>query len=52
MLSKRIQNRVLQAMYRPKLSRSRLISKGALSFFDDLEKALEEKITPLLSDLF
>ena len=53
---KRMQNRILQAMYRPKISRNRLglslISGNALSFLDELENTLEEKITPLLSDLF
>jgi len=51
-----MQNRILQAMYRPKISRNRLglslISGNALSFLDELENTLEEKITPLLSDLF
>jgi len=49
---KRIQNRILQAMYRPKVSRSRLISGNARTFLDELENTLEEKIAPLLSDLF
>jgi len=49
---KRIQNRILQAMYRPKVSRSRLLSGEALSFIDELDKRIEEKITPLLSELF
>jgi len=55
---KRIQNRILQAMYRPQTARrpSRLnlsfISDDALTFLDELENTLEEKITPLLSDLF
>ncbi|MCL2287051.1 MAG: hypothetical protein FWC32_11905 [Firmicutes bacterium] len=49
---KRLQNRILQAMYRPKVSYGRLISANALAFLDELESALEEKITPLLSDFF
>jgi len=53
---KRIQNRILQVMYRPHIVRSQsrlnLISGDALTFLDELENTLEEKITPLLSDLF
>ena len=49
---KRIKHRILQAMYRPKVPHRRFMSGNALAFLDDLENALEEKITPLLSDLF
>ena len=49
--SKRIKNRILQLMYRPRASRSYLPA-DTLSFLDELERGLEEKITPLLSDLF
>jgi len=49
---KRLKNRILQAMYRPKVSRSRLLSGDALSFIDELDRRIEEKITPLLSELF
>jgi len=46
---KRIQNRILQAMYRPRTSR--LISISALSFLDELDTEIDEKITPLLAEL-
>jgi len=49
---RRIKNRIMQAMYRPRMSRNRLISGDALSFIDELEQRIEEKITPLLDDLF
>ncbi|MCL1786878.1 MAG: hypothetical protein FWG38_02725 [Defluviitaleaceae bacterium] len=49
---KRMRHRILQVMYRPKVSHGRFISGGALAFLDDLENALEEKVTPLLSDFF
>jgi len=49
---KRIQNRILQAMYRPRISYGSFFSDNALTFLDELENTLEEKITPLLSDLF
>jgi len=48
----RIKNRILQAMYRPRVSRGNFISPNALSFLDELETALEEKISPLLDELF
>jgi len=49
---KRIQNRILQAMYRPSSSRLRFLSGDTLTFLDDLEKEISENVTPLLSDLF
>ena len=49
---RRIKNRILQAMYRPRTSRKRFISGDALSFFDELEQRLEEKIAPIWDDLF
>jgi len=49
---KRLQNRILQALYRPKMRRYDFISQGAVSFLDELENVLEEKVSPLLSDIF
>ena len=58
MLSKRIQNRILQALYRPRKGRNpltaatgRLISGDALTFLDELDNQINEKITPLLAEL-
>jgi hypothetical protein len=48
----RIRNRLLQLLYRPKAARSRYISAEALSLFDEWDKKIEEKITPLLASLF
>ena len=48
---KRIQNRILQAMYRPKVSRTSFISGDTLTFLDELDKHIDEKITPLLAEL-
>ncbi|MCL2189565.1 MAG: hypothetical protein FWC16_10780 [Defluviitaleaceae bacterium] len=48
----RLRNRLLQMMYRPKIRRARFISAEAYSFLDELDKRIEEKVTPLLRDLF
>ena len=49
---KYLQNRLLQALYRPKSRQNSLISKEANTFFDEIENALDEKVSPLLSDFF
>jgi hypothetical protein len=46
----RFRNRILQLFYRP--VRPRLFSPQAMASLDDLEKAIEKKITPLLKDLW
>jgi hypothetical protein len=48
----RLRNRLLQFFYKPYKGKTRFISAEALSFLDDLDKKLEEKITPLLDSLF
>jgi hypothetical protein len=48
----RIRNRLLQLLYRPATGKPRFISAEALAFLDDLDKRLEEKVTPLLESLF
>jgi len=48
---KRIQNRILQATYRPRVNRNRLISGDTLNFLDELDNEINEKITPLLAEL-
>jgi len=48
---RRLKNRILQTLYRPKV-RTGFISAEALSFLDELETVLEEKISPLLEDFF
>jgi len=49
---RRLQNRILQMFYRPKVTSNVFLSTNALSFLDELENKLEESIAPLLSDLF
>jgi hypothetical protein len=48
----RLRNRLLQLLYKPAKGKTRFISAEASSFLDDLNKRLEEKITPLLAGLF
>ncbi|MCL2603759.1 MAG: hypothetical protein FWD90_04710 [Defluviitaleaceae bacterium] len=48
----RIRNRLLQFLYKPVKSKPRFISAECLSFLDDLDKRVEEKVTPLLESLF
>ncbi|MCL2198192.1 MAG: hypothetical protein FWB80_04635 [Defluviitaleaceae bacterium] len=50
--SVRIRNKILQALYRPRATKSAVFSSQSLSIFDELDKAIEEKITPLLSEFF
>ena len=47
----RIRNRVLQYIYRP-VPRKSIFSAKSLAAMDALDKAIEEKITPLLSSLW
>ena len=50
----RIRNKILQFMYRPRVSRNgfSFLSKDFLSVLDEIESGIEKNITPLLSDLF
>ena len=50
----RLRNKILQALYRPRSTSSKVnvFSAQSLSLFDELDKAIEEKITPLLSEFF
>lgn len=50
----RLRNRILQAFYRPQSSKNGLIAlpSKSLSLFGEIEKGIEKKITPLLSELF
>jgi len=50
--TKRIKNRILQALYRPKAAQYNFFPAEMLSFIDELDIRIEEKITPLLEDLF
>jgi len=48
----RIRNRILQKLYKPRRGKSRFISTQALSALDELNRRIEEQITPLLSEIF
>jgi hypothetical protein len=46
-----IRNRLLQAFYRP-APRKSFMSAKSFSALDAIDKSIEEKITPLLSEFF
>ena len=50
----RFRNKILQFMYRPRVSRNgfSFFSKDILSALDEIENGIERNITPLLSDFF
>ncbi|MCL2406123.1 MAG: hypothetical protein FWC92_11350 [Defluviitaleaceae bacterium] len=48
----RIQNRILQKLYKPRRGKSRFITTQALSALEEIDRHIQEKITPLLSELF
>jgi len=48
----RIRNRILQKFYKPKRAKSRFISSQAIAALEELDRRIEEEITPLLSELF
>ena|GEM_PF-635472 len=50
----RLRNKILQIFYRPGGSQGGIFAfpEKTLSVFDELDARIEEKITPLLSDLF
>jgi len=48
----RIQNRILQKLYRPRRGKGRLFTSHTWSALDEIERRIEEEITPLLSGLF
>ena len=48
----RIRNKILQLLYRPKNTKNTFLSAQTLDAFSAIDKAIEKKITPLLSGLF
>ena len=48
----RIRNRILQMLYRPRRGRSRFITAQAISALEEIDRRIDEEITPLLSGLF
>ena len=48
----RIRNRILQKLYRPRRGRRRFITAQAISALEEIDRRIEEEITPLLSGLF
>ena len=47
----RIRNRILQKLYRPR-RKNRFLTAKAMSALEEIDRRIEEQITPLLSDLF
>jgi len=47
----RLKNRLLQLLYKPQPPKAPA-NQETLTFLDELEQQLEEKITPLLKELF
>ena len=48
----RIKNRLLQMFYRPRRKQGRILNARTMSVLDELDRHIEEEITPLLSGLF
>jgi len=48
----RIRNRILQKLYKPRRGKSRFIPAQAMEALEEIDRRIEETITPLLSDLF
>ena len=50
----RIRNRLLQLFYKPRRNKNGFfaLSDQALSALDEIDRRINEEITPLLSDLF
>ena len=46
----RIKNRILQAMYRPRVKS--FVPINVMRALDDIDKGIEEKITPFLAEFF
>lgn len=50
--TKRIKNRILQALYRPKSAQYNFLPPEALTFIGELDRRIDEEITPLLNEIF
>jgi len=48
----RFRNKILQKFYKPRRSKNSFITSQALSALDEIDRHIEEKITPLLAELF
>ena len=48
----RLRNRILQALYRPRRFHRQFVPTGTLDVLEEIDKGIEEHITPLLSDFF
>ena len=47
----RIRNRILQKLYRPRHKKSRFLTSEVIAALDEIDRRIEEEITPLLSGL-
>ena len=48
----RLRNRLLQRFYRPRKGQGKFLPFSVLEAFDEIDKRIEEDITPLLTELF
>jgi len=48
----RIRNRLLQKFYKPRRVKSRFITSQAMEALNEIDRRLEEEITPLLAEIF
>ena len=48
----RIRNRILQRLYRPRRGKSRFFTAQVIAALEEIDRRIEEEITPLLSELF
>jgi len=48
----RIKNKILQKLYRPRRGKTPFLTTQAIEALDEIDRRIEEKITPLLSALF
>ena len=48
----RFRNRILQLLYRPRRGKSRFFSQETIDALNEIDRRIEEEITPFLSGLF
>ncbi|MCL2571905.1 MAG: hypothetical protein FWE11_05835 [Defluviitaleaceae bacterium] len=48
----RIKNKILQKLYRPRRTKIPFFTIQAMEALEEIDRRIEEKITPLLSELF
>jgi len=48
----RIKNRILQKLYRPRRRNTRFLTTEVLQALDEIDRRIEEVITPFMDDIF